>query len=129
MNRKLLHIRLKLLTFFLRLRSLASRSLGFTAEVAGLSRLIVLIRHSVHHGFLFFLFSHKVLLIRLLVVLCAIGVLSLPDSIGACKGWDCDTVKCWDGYAVRLPDGRYLPCELFDDYINGDKSVAIGEPE
>lgn len=42
-----------------------------------------------------------------------------------CRGWDCEEVTCWDGYAVRLPDGSYLPCEKFDDYVNGNKKVVI----
>jgi hypothetical protein len=42
-----------------------------------------------------------------------------------CKGWDCEEVTCWDGYAVRLPDGTYLPCDKFDEYVNGNKGVVI----
>ena len=42
-----------------------------------------------------------------------------------CKGWNCEEVTCWDGYAVRLPDGTYLPCEKFDEYMAGNKKVVV----
>lgn len=42
-----------------------------------------------------------------------------------CKGWSCDEVFCPDKYAVQLPDGTYLPCDQFDKYVGGDKSVVV----
>lgn len=43
-----------------------------------------------------------------------------------CKGWKCEEVTCWDGYAVYIPKEKaYLPCSLFEKYVNGDRSVLI----
>jgi hypothetical protein len=39
-------------------------------------------------------------------------------QIGKCYGWECETVMCPDGYAVRLPSGKYLPCEDFYQYTS-----------
>ena len=50
---------------------------------------------------------------------------SSPRSQSVCKGWDCPEVTCPNGYAVLVPGKGYLPCEKFDDYINGNKKVLI----
>ena len=43
----------------------------------------------------------------------------------ACKGWSCEEVDCPAGYAVQLPNGTYLPCDQWDAYMAGDKSVVV----
>lgn len=53
------------------------------------------------------------------------GSVMASASNKGCKGWQCEEVFCPDKYAVRLPDGSYLPCELFDKYVDGDKSVVV----
>jgi len=43
-----------------------------------------------------------------------------------CRGWECEQVTCWDGYSVYIPEEKaYLPCEKFDEYLNGNKGVLI----
>ena len=37
----------------------------------------------------------------------------LPED---CFGADCEVVTCPDNMAVNLGDGRYLPCEKFEEY-------------
>jgi hypothetical protein len=59
------------------------------------------------------------------IALYVIGHMWAVSASPKCKGWSCDVVECHDGYAVRLPDGTYLPCEKFDQYVNGDKSVVV----
>jgi hypothetical protein len=44
-----------------------------------------------------------------------------------CQGWNCEVVNCNKGYAVFVPEkNAYLPCEKFDDFINGNSEVLIG---
>lgn len=105
---------------------LSRRCLGLAAEKARLGSSIVGLFKRISEGFLFsFLFVGHRALLRW-VVFFAIFLGSLPEIPETCKGWDCDTVYCPDGYAVRLPDGRFLPCEEFDKFIDGDESVAVG---
>jgi hypothetical protein len=66
------------------------------------------------------------------LIIAAVAIFILQRGISAwasaseeCLGWNCAEVECKEGYAVRLPDGSYLPCDRFDDYINGDKSVVV----
>lgn len=58
------------------------------------------------------------------ICLYAIGYFFAFSANRLCKGWSCDEVYCPNDYAVKLPDGSYLPCEKFDDYMNGNKSVV-----
>jgi hypothetical protein len=53
------------------------------------------------------------------------GSVMAQATIKGCKGWECEEVFCPDKYAVRLPDGSYLPCEKFSEYVDGDKSVVV----
>lgn len=49
--------------------------------------------------------------------------LASPD----CFGWECQTVRCPDDYAVRLPDSTYLRCEDFESFVDG-KGVRLLAP-
>lgn len=54
------------------------------------------------------------------------GVLGAFAPEAECMGWQCKEVQCEDGYAVFIPEqDAYLPCEDFDQYINGDNSRLI----
>lgn len=59
------------------------------------------------------------------ICLYLVGEVLAWSSESDCRGWHCKEVTCWDGYAVRLPDGSYLPCEKFDAYVAGKKDVVI----
>ena len=55
-------------------------------------------------------------------------LLARPNtSRPVCKGWQCELVTCWKGYAVYVPEkNAYLPCEDFERYTEGrDVSVLI----
>lgn len=54
-----------------------------------------------------------------------LAVSSPRSQASVCKGWDCAEVTCPNGYAVLVPGKGYLPCEKFDEYINGNKRVLI----
>ena len=110
------------------LRSLRNRYLSFGPKIPTLCSRIVSISSGVHKRFFFlflFLFVGHGALLRW-VVFIAISLGSLPEVPTECKGWECDVVYCPDGYAVQLPSGEFLPCADFDQYVNGDESVAIG---
>lgn len=52
-----------------------------------------------------------------LIVIINASVFIMQASQGTkCLGYNCETVKCPDNYAVKLPNGKYLPCEDFDTY-------------
>lgn len=59
------------------------------------------------------------------VFLYVAGCVMAEATKSGCKGFDCEEVYCPDKYAVRLPDGSYLPCEQFDLYVRGYAGVAI----
>lgn len=42
-----------------------------------------------------------------------------------CLGWECQEVKCPDGYAVHIPGKGYLPCEKFDRYMEGENEDLL----
>jgi hypothetical protein len=76
--------------------------------------------------FLKLLFVFFTLAIAGSVCLYIIGIGLEYGAAHICQGWDCETVSCPKGYAVLTPDG-YLPCDKFDDYVNGNKTVILKE--
>ena len=67
----------------------------------------------------------KLIIASLAIFILQRGISAWASATKECIGWNCEEVECKNGYAVRLPDGSYLPCEKFDAYVNGDKSVVI----
>lgn len=63
----------------------------------------------------------KVVFTSLIVYL--LGQVLALAATKKCVGWECQEVECPDGYAVLVPGKGYLPCEKFDDYVNGNESV------
>jgi hypothetical protein len=64
-----------------------------------------------------------------IVISACLYLIAVTIEFGAerlCTGWDCETVSCDNNYAVLTPDG-YLPCDKFDDYVNGNKTVILKE--
>jgi len=59
------------------------------------------------------------------ICLYLIGQAMAWSAESSCKGWDCQEVTCWDGYAVKVDGGKYVPCEKLDDYLNGKKDVVL----
>lgn len=44
-------------------------------------------------------------------------------SSPSCLGWECeDKVVCPDGYAIKVPNKGFLPCESWDDYFEENES-------
>jgi hypothetical protein len=65
----------------------------------------------------------KVILVSIVVYI--LGQIMASATEKPCLGWDCKEVTCNDGYAVLIPGVGYLPCEKWDQYASGDKSVII----
>lgn len=63
----------------------------------------------------------KLILATVFIYTLGYGIILLDKS--TCLGWDCDTVYCPTGYAVYVPDHGYLPCDQFDEFIDGNKEV------
>lgn len=42
---------------------------------------------------------------------------------GKCMRWECEAVYCPTGYAIEVPGKGYLPCDRFDEYIDGNTKV------
>lgn len=57
----------------------------------------------------------KVIISSLIIYI--IGHVLASWASNNCKGWECETVHCPNGYAVEVPGKGYLPCEKFDLYI------------
>lgn len=99
----------------LRTRATKSSSSGFLPKFA--NKVIV---------FLLIVFSHS---LPLKVVFATGVVYAAGDAMASsvpCYGWDCDVVKCRDGYAVYIPElKKYLPCEKFDEFIETDNEELL----
>lgn len=71
------------------------------------------------------MFKFLILTIVASACLYLLGMALAKSAEPLCKGWKCEEVYCPDNYAVRLPDGSYLPCEKFDEYQAGNKKVVV----
>lgn len=61
----------------------------------------------------------------------SIGLYAVAYVIGLglpnldCYGWECETVTCPPKMAVEIPGKGYLPCELFDEYIQTESEGLL----
>lgn len=102
-----------------RFSTLFSRDFGASAKSSGFSdsykkafRFLFLFVLAVVHKYSFLF---KVILATSLLYVAGEFMATAVES--KCIGWECEEVYCPDGYAVRLPTGEYLPCEVFEEFI------------
>jgi len=64
----------------------------------------------------------KILLAHVLAYTLGFALVSYHNS--QCSGWECQEVRCPDGYAVEVPGKGFLPCSEFEAYaLNEDERI------